>query len=59
MLVTPARCTILLKSQLPYGRGSRLFVALVVLGGFGIIQHRAGLYSHQSAPIAQIVVTNE
>jgi hypothetical protein len=29
----------LLKSQLANGRGSRLFVALVVLGGFGIIQH--------------------
>ena len=39
MLVTPAQCAMLLKSQLANGRGSRLFVALVVLGGFGIIQH--------------------
>jgi hypothetical protein len=38
MLVTPAQCAMLLKSQLANGRGSRLFVALVVLGGFGIIR---------------------
>jgi hypothetical protein len=34
MLVTPAQCAMLLKTQLPNGRSSRRFV---VLGGFGII----------------------
>jgi hypothetical protein len=48
----------LLKSQLPNDRGSRLFVASVVLGGFGIIQHQAGSYSHHSSLSAEIVVTN-
>ncbi len=55
MLVTPAQCAMLLKTQLPNGRSSRRFV---VLGGFGIIRRQAGSYSHHSAPSAEIVVTN-
>ena len=38
ILVTPAQCTTLLKCQLPNGRGSWLFVASIVPGGFGIIR---------------------
>ena len=39
----------------PNGRGSQR----LMFGGFSIIRHQGGLYSHHSAPSAEIVVTTD
>jgi hypothetical protein len=48
----------LLQGQFLNWHGSRLVVALVVLGGIGTIRHRADSYSYHSASSAEIFVTN-